>query len=217
MDHTGRNGATTLSRLDATLLFARFLEARIEAVDRDLGCLRRRPLDAAGDPQTLAAVEYFAIARDARVEGERSLRRGGAGPIEAARIGEARAAGVAGIEARRAIDRIEPRLHPARRPQAERFARDGLAREDHLALVGWADARHDVEERGLAGAVRAHEPHLLAGIELKRRVDEQHLPAVLLADPGESDHRSSSPRPTRTARPPTRTRVMASASPVISM
>ena len=38
------------------------------------------------------------------------------------------------------------------------------------------------EQRGLAGAVGADEADLLAGIELKRRVDEQDLPSVLLPD-----------------------------------
>ena len=100
-------------------LLARFLEARIEAVDRDLGCLRRRPLDAAGDTETLATMEYFAIARDARVEGERRLVARCAGAVEAARIGDQGRAGIAVVEARRAVDRIEPRLRPAHRVVAE--------------------------------------------------------------------------------------------------
>ena len=44
------------------------------------------------------------------------------------------------------------------------------------------------EERRLAGAVRADEADLFAGVELERGVDEEDLPAVLLADLGERNH-----------------------------
>src|SRR5439155_192789 len=46
------------------------------------------------------------------------------------------------------------------------------------------------KERCLAGAVRADEADLLAGIELERGIDEEDLLAVLLADAGEGDHAS---------------------------
>ena len=51
-------------------------------------------------------------------------------------------------------------------------------------------------------------------IELEGGVDEQDLPAVLLAHARERDHTSSSPRPTSTASPPTRTRSIAPGSSV---
>ena len=51
-----------------------------------------------------------------------------------------------------------------------------LLRHRHVAFVGRLLADDHPEQRRLAGAVRADEADLLAGIELKRRVDEQHLP-----------------------------------------
>ena len=39
-----------------------------------------------------------------------------------------------------------------------------------------------------AGAVGADQPDLLAGVDLERRLDEQDLAAVLLADRAERDH-----------------------------
>jgi hypothetical protein len=49
---------------------------------------------------------------------------------------------------------------------------------------------HDhAKERRLASAVRPDQADLFAGIELKRRVDEQNLTTVLLADSIERDHR----------------------------
>ena len=45
------------------------------------------------------------------------------------------------------------------------------------------------EERRLAGAVRPDQADFLAGIELERGVDEEDLPAVLLGDAIECDHR----------------------------
>ena len=49
----------------------------------------------------------------------------------------------------------------------------------------------------LPDAVRADEADLLAGIELERGVDEEDLPAVLLADPGEGNHYFQSHQSTR--------------------
>ena len=63
-----------------------------------------------------------------------------------------------------------------------------LLRHRHVAVVGRFLADDHAEERGLAGAIRADEADLLARIELKRGVDEEHLAAVLLADAGERDH-----------------------------
>ena len=44
------------------------------------------------------------------------------------------------------------------------------------------------EDRGLAGAVGPDQPDLLALLQSHRRVDEQDLMAVLLADVVEADH-----------------------------
>ena len=63
-----------------------------------------------------------------------------------------------------------------------------LLRHRHVAFVGLFLADDHPEERRLAGAVRPDEADLLAGIELERGVDEEDLPAVLLADVGERDH-----------------------------
>ncbi len=57
-----------------------------------------------------------------------------------------------------------------------------LLRDRHVAVVGRLLADDHPEQRRLAGAVRADEADLLARIELKGRVDEQDLPAVLLVD-----------------------------------
>ena len=61
-------------------------------------------------------------------------------------------------------------------------------RDRNLPLVGRFLAGDHPEDGRLPGAVRADEADLLARIELERRVDEQDLPAVLLADAGEGDH-----------------------------
>ncbi len=63
-----------------------------------------------------------------------------------------------------------------------------LLRHRDLALVGRLLADDHAEERGLAGAVRADQADLLAGVELEGGVDEEDLPAVLLADAGERNH-----------------------------
>ena len=57
-----------------------------------------------------------------------------------------------------------------------------------LALVGLLLAGDHAEQRGLAGAVRADEPDLLAPLERGRGLDEEDLLAVLLADLVEADH-----------------------------
>ena len=57
-----------------------------------------------------------------------------------------------------------------------------------LALVGRFLSDHHPEECGLAGPVRAHEADAFARVELERRVHEQDLPAVLLADAGKGNH-----------------------------
>ena len=66
-----------------------------------------------------------------------------------------------------------------------------LFRNGHLAVVRRLFADDHSEERGLAGTVRPDQSHLFAGIELERRVDEKHLPAVLLADARKRNHASS--------------------------
>ena len=63
-----------------------------------------------------------------------------------------------------------------------------LLRHRHVAFVRLLFARDHAEERRLARPVRSDEPDLLAGIELKGRVDEEDLATVLLADTGERDH-----------------------------
>ena len=63
-----------------------------------------------------------------------------------------------------------------------------LLRHRHVALVRRLFAGDHAEQRRLAGAVRADEADLLAGIELERRVDEENLSSVLLADVGKRDH-----------------------------
>ena len=57
-----------------------------------------------------------------------------------------------------------------------------LLRHRDFALVRRFFAGDHAEDRGLAGAVRADEAGLLAGIELEGGVDEEELLAVLLAD-----------------------------------
>src|SRR5262245_46643834 len=69
----------------------------------------------------------------------------------------------------------------------------------------------------LTGAVRADESALLTRVELERGIDEKHLTAVLFAHTRERNHTSTSPWPTSTASPPTRTRVIARRSPSIEM
>ena len=61
-------------------------------------------------------------------------------------------------------------------------------RHRHVALVGGFLAGDHPEERGLPRPVRTDEPDLLSRVELKGRVDEEHLAAVLLADSGERNH-----------------------------
>ena len=67
-----------------------------------------------------------------------------------------------------------------------------LLRHGDVALVRPLFARDHPEDRGLAGAVRPDQADLLTRIELERRVDEEDLLAVLLADVRERDHEPSS-------------------------
>ena len=60
-----------------------------------------------------------------------------------------------------------------------------LLRHRDVAVVGRLFTDDHPEQRGLAGTIRPDETDLLAGVELERGVDEEDLPAVLLADPGE--------------------------------
>jgi hypothetical protein len=50
--------------------------------------------------------------------------------------------------------------------------------------------RDHAEQSRLAGAVRANQAHLLAGVQLKRSIDKNQLLAVLLIDIGKRDHYS---------------------------
>ena len=63
-----------------------------------------------------------------------------------------------------------------------------LLRHRHVPVVRHLLADDHPEERRLAGAVRPDEADLLARIELERGVDEENLPAVLLADARKRDH-----------------------------
>ena len=58
-----------------------------------------------------------------------------------------------------------------------------------IALVGILFADDHAEQRRFARPVRSDEPHLFAGIQLKRRIHEDKLPAVLLIDVGKRNHR----------------------------
>ena len=88
-----------------------------------------------------------------------------------------------------------------------------LLRDRDFALVGRLLADDHAEQRRLAGAVGPDQPDFLPGVQLEGGVDEEDLPAVLLADARERDHTSISPFPTRIASPPTRTRLMLSLLP----
>ena len=58
----------------------------------------------------------------------------------------------------------------------------------HLAIVGLLLAGDHAEKRRLAGAVGPDKSHLLSLLEAHRRVDEQDLMAVLLADVVEANY-----------------------------
>ena len=58
----------------------------------------------------------------------------------------------------------------------------------HLAIVGLLLAGDHAEKRRLAGAIGPDKPHLLSLLDAHRRVDEQDLMAVLLADVVETNH-----------------------------
>src|SRR6185436_8451169 len=69
-----------------------------------------------------------------------------------------------------------------------------LSRYRDIALFGTLLADNHAKERGLARAIRPHEPHLVARIELETRFDEQELLAVLLRDVGERNHGTIKPQ-----------------------
>jgi hypothetical protein len=71
-----------------------------------------------------------------------------------------------------------------------------LLRHRHVAVVGRFLAGDHPEERRLAGAVGADEADLFARVELEGGVDEEDLPAVLLADAVERDHTPGAPTTT---------------------
>ena len=58
----------------------------------------------------------------------------------------------------------------------------------HLAVVGLLLAGDHAEKRRLAGAIGPDKSHLLSLLDAHRRVDEQDLMAVLLADVVEANH-----------------------------
>ena len=59
-----------------------------------------------------------------------------------------------------------------------------------VAVVRLFFAHDHAEQRRLAGAVRANQADLFAGVQLKRSVDKDQLLAVLLIDVGKRDHYS---------------------------
>ena len=70
------------------------------------------------------------------------------------------------------LDALEGAADAAPRPRVHRQAADVLAVELDRAAVGAQHAEHAVEERGLAGAVRADEPDPLALVDLEVDVVE---------------------------------------------
>jgi hypothetical protein len=58
----------------------------------------------------------------------------------------------------------------------------------HVALVGRLLAGDHSENGGLACAARADKANLFSGVELEGGLNEQNLPAVLLADAGQREH-----------------------------
>jgi hypothetical protein len=65
-------------------------------------------------------------------------------------------------------------------------------RDRDLAFVRGFFADDHAEQRRLAGAVGPDQAHLVARVDLEGGVDEQHLPAVLLADVREGNHKRPS-------------------------
>jgi hypothetical protein len=62
----------------------------------------------------------------------------------------------------------------------------------HLALVGRLLLHDQTKDGGLAGAVGADQAHLFPAVDGRRRLHEQDLGAVLLADLVEPDHEAAS-------------------------
>src|SRR5687767_9539263 len=73
---------------------------------------------------------------------------------------------------------------------------DGLV-ELHEPMVRALAPREDPQERGLAGAVGAHDGDVLALLDLDRRVLEEDASAVRLVDVDDSDERARHAGPTR--------------------
>ena len=71
-------------------------------------------------------------------------------------------------------------------------AQGQLARPLDPAVVGLFFPGDQAKHRGLAGAVGADQADLFARVDLERRIDEQDLSAVLLADRAERDHEGGS-------------------------
>ena len=75
---------------------------------------------------------------------------------------------------RRDRDRqFEHGLVAGRRGLLWEMANGGVAFDVHFAFVRPIVAEREIEQRGLAGAVRADQPNPLAAIDLQRRVREQ--------------------------------------------
>ena len=116
------------------------------------------------------------------VVGSRRIRHGVLECFElVVKISEASAAG----------DRFVEHRPPAHLLDVLPEIADGeLSRNGDLPFIGRFFADDHAKQRRLAGAIGTDEPDLFSGIDLQRGVDEEDLPAVLLADVREGDHSS---------------------------
>ncbi len=66
-----------------------------------------------------------------------------------------------------------------------------LLRNGHLAFVRRFLAGDHAEQRRLARSVRSDQSDVLAGVQLKGRVDEENLTSVLLGHPAQGDQKAT--------------------------
>jgi hypothetical protein len=81
---------------------------------------------------------------------------------------------------------MRPFVSPA--SAARRAAGDVHAVKGDAARVGHQKARHQREQRGLARAIGANQPHLLTLLQACLGFNVEDLMAVLLADGFKADH-----------------------------
>ena len=62
------------------------------------------------------------------------------------------------------------------------FKADGAALPKHFAAVGLEHARHDLHQRGLAGAVFAHQQVHFSGLDVEIPVAQGRNPSEMLLD-----------------------------------